>query len=1828
MVFMFVVLFFSVFTLVQDALHFYLTRIRNDTEVTSISQSESMHHCLATMKTSRVLVHKCSSALRQEMSKVNSDKLRGHLENIHSNACLILKEDIFSADCQNAAGMTIIQITQLFADQQLPKEVSSLMKSKLLDYDTLSPLSKLFFCQGVLATVPNEELVRHHTDDEVNSYVGASLLDMMFKQIWNLVSLLIESFSALSVARALALWTTCALTSMETKQGSLLTDGGYTEYKDTRQKLLEYCWTNWDHPVDCMRHQVNAIFSNIVKLHRKMVIYRENLDCNNDAFICEVLQKIMLSDRHVRGKYSFLACLVENVGVEFILERNPKLPQELYGCVMDQNLSPCVGNLVDVMAKNHLKKMNSSCIDVWHSTWIDGLLYALHTCPPIQHKSYIMQVTLPKLIKCNPLSAQYIIESLQSNRWDTCTSRHHDALAKRHLDTQASSCKDGRSLDTQDNRSLDAQGTMSLDAQCSKSLDAQCSKSLDAQCTKSLDSHNPRSLDAHASTNIDYKGMRLCMLMTCLKIVRASNIIEVECKGDNKQMWQGFVNMTTIKQALCHKNNQVRLDTFALICDTRKTGETLTDCDFNLIKFFLPFNLSSHLPSFRQQLMMLIKKLFIRLQDSGRQHHKNVTAQNHLFRLEDADRLQAYRDFLDWFVERLFAGLQPGSCYPTRVSSLTAISNLCKHLSGCSWYDVNSIFSLSNVQLLLQCFADPYESDKVMAFDLLLPLSQETLGMQDIKQLTMLYKVAFELACSTRPHNCETASFMLRFISRQLKPAVKCDASCHNNIQGIVGDLLDSLSKQIEVASRSLIEAAGTKPMYGVLHCIRELLADVKFSELDKIVTAKFKQIINMLLLICYKVAEVVSPVVCNSSPEGYLPVTQTLDELDISDVDADLDDLEIFEHTADSTMMKVTPQAMLVCCWRSMKEVSLMLGMISQQHEQQPSLLSHQQVIEMGDFFIKLLLESKHRGAFELASVGFNQLCVVLWRSSVTPLQCLPKKWLNNLLKDIGSGGEVLCATRRSAGVPFTIQALVTSEPSSLRRQSLQETMSILIPLAIPTQQDDGQEIAPQVHALNIICALFRDTRLGEDVYPYIADGVKASILGFKSQLWIVRNSSTLLFTALINRIFGVRRQTEELARKNCMTGREFFTRFPRLHAFLLDQLSACLGLQPMSDTGYLQPSLFPILLLLSRLYPSPTDGSDANLSLSPFVPLVQRCGSSAIYKTRTMSARALASLVPSGEISKMVESLIKSLPQQKAQNFHQNEIHGNLLQIHELLQTLKSHHHMLNVRQEVLLQRAISSFKDCMWLRSSVNKCAVTKAEFMNILNIFVMETSWMATTTTGLVPELRQLQEQIARLTHQDVEPVSDELPLDHVALMKAVVSADIRKSDMLANEDTELSLVPSTVSNLEGSQSSGDFTRIVSKHLSSKVYEARLLVLEHIFNRLHVECNLRIDCENQSCQKVFNISRNQDVFKKLVSMLYSETHHECKIKVLEVLGIHPMTLCFPWLFEDGRQLTIIQLAHILLGLATPENVRDDLVCGVVFVAGVLIPHLYESVIEDPEDKSARGYIKSFVELIERRSFAEHTTQLRLAIAKMLNDVTLFLLVDPHHCLGDIPMNVWCTVLQLLQDNDSDVRASMTSCIRSLAKHVPSVFTDSWYYWDVHAHLGLKLAIDIMIEIHLSTNTCSLYKMLCNLVLGEPEEFIIKEIEDDKLFDRGEANTNNDDILLTKMLVNSFCSTIEKNADLKMKIDSALYQSVLKTRLEDFLCWDKHEHLGLEQRFVDTTRYENVQIQLMRINAGLGLLQKTSVCFGSKVNELWDVVKKKCHDVGHRYNFDNIY
>jgi succinate dehydrogenase/fumarate reductase cytochrome b subunit len=120
-----------------------------------------------------------------------------------------------------------------------------------------------------------------------------------------------------------------------------------------------------------------------------------------------------------------------------------------------------------------------------------------------------------------------------------------------------------------------------------------------------------------------------------------------------------------------------------------------------------------------------------------------------------------------------------------------------------------------------------------------------------------------------------------------------------------------------------------------------------------------------------------------------------------------------------------------------------------------------------------------------------------------------------------------------------------VASEPVvGERRAALDAALHTLLALVethVMRAALSPARLAALVHALNVLRALFRDARLAEPVAPHVEAALRLAITGahswcflviictsagFGASVWNVRNSSNLLLSALLQRLFGVRRQ------------------------------------------------------------------------------------------------------------------------------------------------------------------------------------------------------------------------------------------------------------------------------------------------------------------------------------------------------------------------------------------------------------------------------------------------------------------------------------------------------------------------------------------------------------------------------------------------------------------------------------------------------------------------------------------------------------------------------
>ncbi|KFQ14598.1 Thyroid adenoma-associated protein, partial [Leptosomus discolor] len=1096
-----------------------------------IVQTQLMHDLLIAIKVSMMLVQKLEENIQGSLWKHHESFVWQSMCSLLKSSTNFLMDATLLQTVQSTSGLAVILFTKAMYDpvEELPSLVSDLLLGSMKDAgvpawfvsncgtlctEQLPDSVLLCLCHGALAML-----------DWKNGSMGENgeklLLDIA-SVLLSLSSELKESSMATSLSRILAIWTNSALAALVSGSPNLKIK--LNGNSDVIGKLLEYIYTHWEHPLDAVRHQTKLIFKNLLQIHRTTIAGSSE---KSDPFFARLIKRLLSLEWHVKGKYASLGCLVECVGTENVLQLDRTIPLQILGVMNDQSLAPYASDLLETMFTNHKAHFSLSChestwVDQWQDVWVSPLLVIL--CEGNHDQTtYIIDYYLPKLLKCSPDSLSYMIRILQA------------------------------------------------------SADANLGKKINIVFGIMIGSRSTRGA--------------LGALMACLRTARAHGHLELSNIISN-----GLVSTECIKQGLVHQHNQVCIDALGLLCETHRSTEIVSMEEMQLIQFFLMYNLNSQSPSVRQQIGSLLRKLFCRIQESSQVLYKLEQNKTEQELLENSTKshplriLQQYKDFMSSVCDRLFEVLFPGSSHPTRFSALTILGSVAEIFSvpkgQAQVFQLDQEIDSTRVRTLIQCFASTFEEVKVLAFRLLMKLRDIAFNLQDSENLDLLFQAAMDLSTSTKPYDCVTASYLLNFLIHHKSLQHIClgkwvehnpqmdentsVSTVEKNTLAVIKLLLVNVEEEIFQAKKSLLQAAASFPMYGRVHCITGALQQLPLNNLTLV--AEWKEMVTRLILMSYKLSAVVSPVVQSSSPEGLIPMDSDsessgrlqmiLHEIQPQDTNDYFMQAKILkehgevesEKLADNRPMEnactemrgeerqtcdVTAQMVLVCCWRSMKEVSLLLGTLCKllplQAASEPSdgLITVEQVKNIGDYFKHHLLQSRHRGAFELAYAGFVQLTEMLSRCNSESLRRMPEQWLSCVLEEIKScdPSSTLCATRRSAGIPFYIQALLASEPKT-KTDLLKMTMKELISLAAPL--NDSSSVIPQVHALNVLRALFRDTRLGENIMPYVADGIQAAILGFMSPVWAVRNSSTLLFSALITRIFGVKRGKDENSKKN----------------------------------------------------------------------------------------------------------------------------------------------------------------------------------------------------------------------------------------------------------------------------------------------------------------------------------------------------------------------------------------------------------------------------------------------------------------------------------------------------------------------------------------------------------------------------------------------------------------------------------------------------------------------------------------------------------------------
>ncbi|KAM9187654.1 tRNA (32-2'-O)-methyltransferase regulator THADA isoform 3-T3 [Dugong dugon] len=1691
----------SVNNLLENVLHFLqkslIEILEENRKLTGnhIAQTQLMNDLLVGIRVSVTLVQKVQG-FQGNLWKASSSPIWQSMCGLLSIFTKFLSDDDLLQTIQSTSGLAVILFIKIMFDP--PEKIPGLISSLLLrSVDCVSipewfmsscrnlccaeiPESALLFlCQGTLAML-----------DWQNGSMGpcgeALLLDTVHV-LFSLSSWIKESTLEMFLSRILASWTSSAICVLESSSPSL--KNSLNGNSSIVERLLEYVYTHWEHPLDALRHQTKIIFKNLLQMHRLTI---EGADLVTDPFFWGLTVSLLQLEWHVKGKYTCLGCLVECTGIEHILTVDKTIPSQILEVMGEQSLVPYASDLLETMFKNHKTHLKSQAVDsTWidqlHETWISPLLFIL--CEGnLDQKSNVIDHYLPKLLNCSPESLSYMVKILQTS-----------ADAKTVMVFVIALFGQDRSF-------------------------------------PSLGSCNSRGA--------------LGALMACLRTARAHGHLQ-----SATDTWGSLVSSARIKQGLVHQHCQVRIDTLGLLCESNRSTEIVSTEEMQLIQFFITYNLNNQSPGVRQQICSLLKKLFCRIQESSQVLYKLEQSmskhepENESPKQHPSVSLQQYKNFMSSICSSLFEALFPGSSYPTRFSALTILGSIAE-VFPVQEGGIQTVYQLSHdidagrFQAVMECFTSTFEDVKILAFALLMKLTKTVVQFQDSEKLQGLFQAALELSTSTKPHDCVTASYLLNFLIWQ--DALPSSLSANLQTQQVAygdGDklasvverntlmvikcLLENLEEEISQAENSLLQAAASCPMYGRVHCVTGALQKLP---LNLQLVSEWRPVVEKLLLLSYRLSAVVSPVIQSSSPEGLIPmdtdsesasrlqmilneiqprdtndyfsqvkIVKEHDSFDLEDLNASMPDIDtpVEIKGKEGKTCDVTAQMVLVCCWRSMKEVALLLGTLCQLlpmqsvPESSDGLLTVEQVRDIGDYFKQHLLQSRHRGAFELAYTGFVKLTEILSRCPNVSLQKLPEQWLWNVLEEIkcSDPSSKLCATRRSAGIPFYIQALLASEPKKGKMDLLKITMKELMSLARPTE--DSQSTVPQVHALNILRALYRDTRLRENIIPYVTDGAKAAILGFTSPVWAVRNSSTLLFSTLITRIFGVKRGSDELSKKNRLTGREFFSRFPELYPFLLKQLEAVANTVD-SDTGELNrhPSMFLLLLVLGRLYPSPMDGTSSALSMAPFVPFIIRCGGSPVYRSREMAARALVPFVMVDQIPNTIQTLLARLPNCTDHCFRQNHIHGTLLQVFHLLQAYSDSKHRTNSDFQQELTDVTVCTKAKLWLAKRQNPCLVTRAVYIDILFLL---TCCLDKPAKGNQPVLESLgfweeisgiitgSELITGFPYTFTVPG---LPQYLQSLTKLAIAA-VWAVTAKAGEQTRN--VPISFSQL----------------LESTFSEVRLLTLEALLERFSAAASGL--AEKGLPPLLHNMG------EKFLMLAMKEKQPECFCKILKILHcMDPRE----WLPQTEYCVHLTPKEFLIWTMDIASTERSEIRSVALRLASKVVAH-HTQTREENRDSMAPE-LKQWVQLVVLSCEDHLPPESRLAAAEVLASITPYFLTNPHPIIGlQDTLALWRCVFTLLQSEEQAIRDAAAEIVTTALSQENTSQSTEFAFCQVDASIALALAMAVLCDLLQQWDQLAPgLPILLRWLLGENDDLVVCaestcQVEEDYLFEKADVN-----------------------------------------------------------------------------------------------------------------------
>ncbi|KAL9028305.1 MAG: hypothetical protein Q9196_003317 [Gyalolechia fulgens] len=585
---------------------------------------------------------------------------------------------------------------------------------------------------------------------------------------------------------------------------------------------------------------------------------------------------------------------------------------------------------------------------------------------------------------------------------------------------------------------------------------------------------------------------------------------------------------------------------FSLVINSSSSKDFLTENALRSIRCALPSYHAEVNPKFRQENVVMIKRLISRLSTSLKSSNVLSTAlsaprPSSLVgppspTATATSRLEGHwygrqQDFLAWYFGFLNQELSPTASYQRHVVSLQILEYFLSSIPNIPhWTEINSNghkhegprcgFDDELLVSLLDLATDPFDDVRDLATSILGNYSKavwsgaiSNVCGKSVQAQTVPFLAQGRKDGTATPfslHKATVAKASHRAMSNMQSTGRADHADgfgrLYNLVHGagsasdrgsawnegarlMLEDLMLKLEQCVAVARANLHLAVQAASLHGYLIATRYLVLQINQCGLTDLSDAVWKA---------------VKVILCADAPEGH--------EVDSKDGD-----------------VAVNTKDLLSYCWRALKESStLMHSMIA--GAQQTRILhvfEHVHYWKFGELALEQLAELRHRGAFSTVSQTFAECCLWCARSDDSETQALPKEWYQKTLSCIEQRASAL--TRRSAGLPAIITGILGAYPEGEFFDTVMRDLQGIANSASDIKDNGASIQLPQVHAFNCLKDVFTESKFGGPVEPHMSVTLEIAVRGIESDQY---ERSLMKPEALISRLKdGTNTRSSELS-------------------------------------------------------------------------------------------------------------------------------------------------------------------------------------------------------------------------------------------------------------------------------------------------------------------------------------------------------------------------------------------------------------------------------------------------------------------------------------------------------------------------------------------------------------------------------------------------------------------------------------------------------------------------------------------------------------------------